>query len=166
MSEFENTPLETASETTVPETASEAAPRDKHTWYPLDRNIGRYKGEWRNNKPHGIGVKEYYNDDSELGRSTVHGKFVDGRIEGFGIQVFEQTHEPSIPYYIGTFKNSEHDGFGEYHFGTGSFYKGEFKMGKFHGRGMFYSKANDDTFVGEYADDREVSGMRFKGRVA
>ena len=138
------------------------AERDQNTWYLIRSGHSRYMGEWRNNKPHGKGVKEFFNEGR--GKSFAFGNFVNGVLEGHGIQIFEQDVEPMVPYYVGEFKQNEHDGAGEYYWGTGAFYKGDFKKSLFHGRGMLYSKVRDSTFIGEYENDEELSGVRIKGR--
>jgi hypothetical protein len=134
--------------------------KDVNTWYKFEDGKGRYKGEWKNGLPNGKGIKHSYKDDS-----YIYGNFVDGYMEGFGKQTFEQTWETTQPYYEGEFKKNNYDGKGEYHYGDGDYYKGMWKHNKYHGQGAAYSKLINRTWVGEYDNDKKVNGEWVKGEI-
>ena len=134
--------------------------KDVNTWYKFEDGKGRYKGEWKNGLPNGKGIKHSYKDDS-----YIYGNFVDGYMEGFGKQTFEQTWETTQPYYEGEFKRNNYDGKGEYHYGDGDYYKGMWKDSKYHGQGAAYSKLINRTWVGEYDNDKKVNGEWVKGEI-
>lgn len=134
--------------------------KDVNTWYKFEDGKGRYKGEWKNGKPNGKGIKHAYKDDS-----YIYGNFVDGYTEGYGKQTFEQTWEKTQPYYEGEFKRNNYDGKGEYHYGDGDYYKGMWKHNKYHGQGAAYSKRLDRTWVGEYENDVKGEGNWVKGEI-
>ena len=133
---------------------------DVNTWYKFADGKGRYKGEWKNGLPNGKGTKHSYKDDS-----YIYGNFVDGFSEGYGKQTFEQTWEQSQPYYEGNFKRNHWEGKGEYHYGDGDYYKGDWKDSKYHGHGAAYSKRLDRTWVGEYENDVKGEGNWVKGEI-
>jgi len=97
---------------------------------------------------------------------VIEGNFVDGFAEGYGKQTFEKTWEKSVPYYQGEFKRNNYNGQGEYHYGDGDYYKGEWKDGKYHGQGMAYSLRINRTWVGEYENDKKVSGEWYRGELS
>ena len=99
---------------------------DATVWYKFADGKGRYKGEWKNGLPNGNGIKHSYKDDS-----YIYGNFVDGYTEGYGKQTFGQTWEKTQPYYEGEFKRNNYDGKGEYHYGDGDYYKGDWKDSKY-----------------------------------
>jgi hypothetical protein len=134
--------------------------KDVNTWYKFEDGKGRYKGEWKNGLPNGKGTKHSYKDDS-----YIYGNFVDGYMEGYGKQTFEQTWETTQPYYEGEFKKNNYDGKGEYHYGDGDYYKGDWKDSKYHGQGAAYSKLINRTWVGEYDNDKKVNGEWVKGEI-
>jgi hypothetical protein len=133
---------------------------DVNTWYKFEDGKGRYKGEWMNGLPNGKGIKHIYKTDS-----YIYGNFVDGFADGFCKQTFEQTWEESQPYYEGEIKRNSWNGKGEYHYGDGHYYKGDWKDGKYHGQGAAYSKRLDKTWVGEYCNDVKVEGNWVKGEI-
>jgi hypothetical protein len=133
---------------------------DVNTWYTIDDGKGRYKGEWRNGLPNGKGIKHIYKIDS-----YIEGKFVNGFLDGYGKQTFEQTWEKTVPYYEGEFKRNQWHGKGEYYYGDGDYYKGDWKDSKYHGQGASYSKRLDKTWVGEYKNDEKVDGNWVKGEI-
>jgi len=140
--------------------SNEVEKRDINTWYNFEDGKGRYKGEWKNGLPNGKGIKHAYKDDS-----YIYGNFVDGFLEGYGKQTFEQTWEKTQPYYEGEFKRNNYDGKGEYHYGDGDYYKGMWKHNKYHGQGAAYSKRLDKTWVGEYENDVKGEGNWVKGEI-
>lgn len=133
---------------------------DTTVWYKFADGKGRYKGEWKNGLPNGNGTKHSYKDDS-----YIYGNFVDGFLEGYGKQTFEQTWEKTQPYYEGEFKRNNYHGKGEYHYGDGDYYKGDWKDSKYHGQGASYSKRLDRTWVGEYKNDEKVDGNWVRGEI-
>jgi hypothetical protein len=134
--------------------------KDVNIWYKFEDGKGRYKGEWKNGLPNGKGIKHAYKDDS-----YIYGNFVDGCIEGYGKQTFEQTWEKTQPYYEGEFKRNNYEGKGEYHYGDGDYYKGMWKHNKYHGQGAAYSLRLDKTWVGEYENDVKGEGNWVKGEI-
>ena len=133
---------------------------DATVWYPIEDKKGRYKGEWRNGMPNGIGIKHIYKDDT-----YIYGNFIDGNAEGHCKQTFEQTWERTQPYYEGEFKRNEYHGNGEYHYGDGGYYKGEWKDSKYNGYGTEYSKSRNKTWVGYFENDEKVEGNWVKGEI-
>ena len=69
---------------------------------------------------------------------------------GHGTETFE---DGSI--YVGEYKDGKYHGKGTYTFGKGEFegdkYEGEYKDGKYHGKGT-YTSSNGDKYIGEYKD--------------
>jgi hypothetical protein len=139
----------------------EVKENDVNTWYIIEDGKCRYKGEWKNGLPNGKGIKHFYKTDS-----VIEGNFVDGFAEGYCKQTFEQTWEKSVPYYQGEFKRNNYNGKGEYHYGDGDYYKGELKDGKYHGEGMAYSLRINRTWVGEYENDKKISGDWYRGELS
>ena len=134
---------------------------DANTWYTIDDNKARYKGEWKNGIPNGKGIKHIYKSDS-----YIYGNFVDGGYaHGFCKQTFEQTWEKTQPYYEGEIKRNQWEGKGEYHYGDGDYYKGDWKDSKYHGQGAAYSKRLNRTWVGEYKNDEKVDGNWVNGEI-
>jgi hypothetical protein len=138
--------------------------RSTTKWYDLRNGTIKYKGEWKYGKPHGKGTMEFMAVESSS-HSIYVGDFVNGMMNGYGIQVYDQDNEPYIPHYDGEFKNGLHHGKGEYHFGTGSYYKGEFFDGKFHGKGKKYFHDTDKTYIGVYFQDKWLRGEEFEGEI-
>ena len=56
--------------------------------------------------------------------------------------------------YVGQFKDGKYHGKGTYIFKNGNKYVGDFKNGKFHGKGT-YIFTNGDKYVGEFKDGRK-----------
>jgi hypothetical protein len=139
----------------------EVKENDVNTWYTIEDGKCRYKGEWKNGLPNGKGIKHFYKTDS-----VIEGNFVDGFADGFCKQTFEQTWEKMVPYYEGEFKRNNYNGKGEYHYGDGDYYKGEWKDGLYHGQGMAYSLRINRTWVGEYENDKKVSGEWYRGELS
>ncbi len=138
--------------------------KDINKWYILENGTAKYKGQWKNGKPNGKGIYVAFKDvTTKKIKSTIEGNFVDGDINGYALHIFEKEDEPMIPHYKGMFKNNLHHGTGEYHWGTGSYYKGEFRDGKFHGKAIHYTKNRDETFIGEYFEDERLEGICVKG---
>ena len=134
--------------------------KEVNTWVTIEDKKARYKGEWKNGLPNGKGIKHVYEGDY-----YIEGNFVDGFIDGYGKQIFEQTWEKTVPYYEGEFKRNEWHGKGEYYYGDGDYYKGEWKDSKYHGQGAAYSARLNKTWVGEYCNDEKVEGNWVKGEI-
>jgi len=157
-------------------------PEENHTniWYISSDRKWRYKGMWKNGMPNGRGTKEVFagNQRNEYGEtcdengnlvchSIIECTFINGVANGYGSQYYDQEierGETSVPYYRGYFENGEHHRMGEYHFGDGSYYKGAFKMSKFHGRGIYYNHNNGRTTIGEYINDRKTRYVTVRGQ--
>jgi len=148
--------------------------RDPNTWYEIKPHRIRYKGEWKDGKPHGQGIKELLEGPHRTyeGRpcdasgnlrfySCIVGNFVKGYSDGYGIQYYQQTEpeEISVPHYKGFFHDGLHHGMGEYHFGTGEFYKGSFRNSLLHGRAILYKHQNRRTTIGVYVNDVRVQSV-------
>ena len=136
----------------------EVKENDANTWYIIEDGKSRYKGEWKNGLPNGKGIKHFYKTNS-----VIEGNFVDGFAHGYGKQTFEQTWEKMVPYYEGEFKRNTYNGKGEYHYGDGDYYKGEWKDGLNHGQGLEYSERTNRTWVGEYYKDKKIEGEWYRG---
>ena len=142
----------------VKEEEEEVKENNKNTWYTIEDGKSRYKGEWKNGLPNGKGIKHFYKTNS-----VIEGNFVDSFAEGFCKQTFEQTWEKMVPYYEGEFKRNTYNGKGEYHYGDGDYYKGEWKDGLCHGQGLEYSERTNRTWVGEYYKDKKIEGEWYRG---
>jgi len=146
--------------------------RDVNEWYYMDNDTKRYKGEWKNGKPNGKGAMEFIKNkatdfDGKLLKETnvIECTFVDGVANGYGRQIFERTYEKMVPYYEGDIKNNMQHGYGEYYYGTGDYYKGEFRECKFNGQGIDYDHKTNKTFVGEFYNDGKLKGKWINGEV-
>ena len=156
------------------------------TWYLL--KDGKYKGEWKNGKPHGKGIKEIFGTNDNSCLSIIEGNFVDGFAEGHCKQTFIKNYENNVPYYegnfvrdkycgegeyhfangdyyTGNFENDKFSGKGEYYFASGNYYRGEFKNHKYHGKGLFYSKKINKTYIGNFRRDKKIDGELVDGKI-
>ena len=134
--------------------------KDNNIWYIIPgRTACRYKGEWKNGLANGKGVKEYYGS-SESDHSIVEGNFVDGYIDGFGRQTYDKSRDEEIiaPYYEGEFKDGVQHGNGAYYYGNGCYRKGNLVEGKFEGKGIYYCSIKNQTWVGDYVNDKRENG--------
>ena len=138
--------------------------KSTNKWYDLRNGTIKYKGEWKYGKPHGKGTVEFMAVEG-ASHSIYIGDFVNGKMNGYGIQVFDQEGEPNIPHYEGEFKDNKHHGKGEYHFGNGDYYKGEFYDGKYHGKGKKYYYDKNKTYIGVYFQDKWLRGEEFQGEI-
>jgi len=132
--------------------------KDKNTWYEDDRGESRYKGEWRNGRPNGRGTQEIFhgrnNDGSRRDHSVIEARFVNGKAHGYGKQYFDRGYDETVvPYYEGYFSNGLQNGFGTYYYGNGDYYRGQFKSSAFHGRGIYYKRAINKSYIREYIDE-------------
>lgn len=129
--------------------------KDVNKWYYiLGKNVGRYKGEWKNGVANGKGIKEYLGS-SDVSHSIIECNFVDGYADGYGFQTYDKTecHEEFAPYYEGEFKNGFQHGFGTYYYGDGCYRRGNLVKGKYTGFGVYYDSKKNRTWVGTYEDD-------------
>ena len=138
--------------------------KDPNAWYVSPDNLTRYKGEWKNGLPNGKGARESFETPTK-DYSIIEGNFVDGVAHGHGKQTFRKTWEKMTPYYEGEFQKNNYHGFGEYHYGCGSYYKGEWINNKQNGKGADYSIIIDKTWVGTFLNDKRVDGGYYYGKV-
>jgi hypothetical protein len=136
--------------------------KDPNTWYDSDDALTRYKGEWKNGLPNGKGIKEFFGSRHPC---VIEGTFVDGFANGHCIQRFEKTWEKTAPYYVGEFSQNQWHGFGEYHYGDYTYYKGEWRNGQSNGQGMEYSIILNQTWVGTFCNDKRGIGKWVDGRL-
>lgn len=88
-----------------------------------------YEGDWRENKPNGIGYIVYAD-------STFYtGIWIEGKKAGYGDIVYSNNDS-----YFGEWKEDEPDGIGRYYYSNGDRYNGEWKGGLQHGAGIYTSK--------------------------
>ena len=104
-----------------------------------------YMGEWKNNKPNGKGL--YVLDN----KTRFDGFFVDGKLEGFGTKIKEDSY-----IYTGEFKKSKFNGKGTCEFEEGVVFEGEWKDNLLHGKGSMTTpdgtKINGFLKKGEFID--------------
>ena len=162
--ETETKTKETETETKALETDTKALENDPNTWYVSPDNRTRYKGEWKNGLPNGKGVREFFETPTK-DYSIIEGNFVDGFAHGHGKQTFRKTWEKMTPYYEGEFHKNNYHGFGEYHYGCGAYYKGEWSNNKANGKGGEYSIILDKTWVGTFLNDKRGVGEYYYGKV-
>jgi len=135
--------------------------RDVNKWYTLIEGRTRYKGEWKNGRPHGKGIKEYFKT-SESDYCLLDCNFVNGIAEGCGTMTYEFNSENGefyAPYYQGEIRNNNQNGYGCYYFGDGSYRMGEYEDGKSHGKGIYYNSVTGSMWIGIYENDKRLSGM-------
>ena len=138
--------------------------KDPNTWYDSDDALTRYKGEWKNGLPNGKGIKEFFGTGSRH-PCVIEGNFVDGFANGHCVQRFEKTWEKTAPYYVGEFYQNKYHGFGEYHYGDYTYYKGEWRNGQSNGQGKEYSIILNQTWVGTFCNDKKGVGKWVDGRL-
>lgn len=114
-----------------------APPKEVHE---LRWKGGIYKGEVKNNLPHGKGVYT-------AGNIKFEGQFVSGERTGFGRLV-----ENDGTIYEGEFRNDQKSGKGIVKFSNGNSYEGEFLHHKANGYGEYYY-ASGATYKGNWKDD-------------
>ena len=139
--------------------------KDVDTWYPINDEQSRYKGEWKDGVPHGKGTKEVFEADS-CGQprcwSTIEGSFVNGCAEGYCKQTYKKEAEgDGQESYEGEFHNGKHHGQGAYYYEDGTYHKGSFKEGYEHGVGYYYNSKTNKTWVGEFDKNRKKQGGRW-----
>ena len=144
---------------------AQAKQKDINTWYLVDNDgNAKYKGQWENGLPNGIGIKEIF-ETSTRDYSIIEGHFVNGFAHGYCKQFFRKSWEKMVPYYEGEFRQNRYHGKGEYHYGTGSYDKGEFRDGKMNGYGEEYNHHTNQTWVGTFCNDKKVDGEWVNGKI-
>jgi hypothetical protein len=108
----------------------------------------KYEGEFKNKKPHGLGVMTFPDSSKYIG------EFKEGKQNGKGTLIFSKTLTSKGGKYIGEFKNGKEHGLGKYLYSDGSEFIGEFKDGKRNGKGTFV--INGKKFTDIYKDGEKV----------
>ncbi len=123
-----------------------AKPWDHCTGAFTFSNGDRYVGEFRNDKPGGLGSYTFSNRDQYVG------EFADGAMSGKGVYTFANGDK-----YTGSFRNGNKVGYGRgvLTYTDGSQYAGEFLDGRQNGIGT-YTYTNGRQLAGRFADDRYV----------
>ena len=150
--------------TIEPSISNAETQKDPNTWYDSPDGLTRYKGEWKNELPNGKGIKEFFRTGTK-DSCVIEGTFVDGFADGHCVQKFEKTWEKTAPYYVGEFSRNQWHGFGEYHYGDYTYYRGEWCNGRSHGQGKEYSIILNQTWVGTFCNDKKGVGKWVDGRL-
>eukprot|EP01090_Pellita_catalonica_P010806 TRINITY_DN2224_c0_g2_i1.p1 TRINITY_DN2224_c0_g2~~TRINITY_DN2224_c0_g2_i1.p1 ORF type:complete len:420 (+),score=56.03 TRINITY_DN2224_c0_g2_i1:54-1313(+) len=103
-----------------------------------------YEGEWKDGKPHGIGIKVWAKNEYYVG------SWDSGKTHGYGVY-----HFPDGANYDGYWKSGYHDGEGTYCWADGNKYIGSWQTGTRHGWGVRYW-ANGNIFEGEWASGKRT----------
>ena len=98
-----------------------------------------YRGEWKDDKPHGHGILED-------GKVRYEGGWKEGKFEGWGVQKDE--HGMFMGGFVGGMKQGE----GVAVFGDGTIYVGAFWEDDFEGVGKFFSKGG--SYHGEFKKNK------------
>ncbi len=104
-------------------------------------DIGRYVGEFQDNKYNGRGTYLF-----EDGRKYV-GEFRDNQYNGFGTYTSADGDK-----YVGRWRDNEYNGYGTYTFADGREYVGEFRDSEYNGQGT-YTFLDGQKFVGEFRNN-------------
>jgi len=108
-----------------------------------------YEGDWRSNKPNGIGYIVYAD-------STFYtGSWSEGKKTGYGDIIYSNSDS-----YFGEWLEDEPDGIGRYYYNNGDSYNGEWKNGLQHGAGIYNSK--DFRYEGNW----QKGWINGKGKIA
>ena len=83
-------------------------------------NGDKYRGEWRDNKPHGLGIMYFFNGDK------YQGDWRDKKRHGWGIFTFANRN-----MYVGAWKDDTYHGPGTYIYADGDIKEGIWRAGKF-----------------------------------
>ena len=78
------------------------------------------------------------------------GYFVDGKKEGYGVEV-----QPNSDCYFGEFHKDKKDGIGLYLFAKGGYYYGFFRSNEKSDMGVVYSKISHSFYFGEFQNDKK-----------
>lgn len=125
-----------------------------------------YSGTWFENKRHGEGRETWNNGMSYKGEYSndlkdgygeliladgTHftGYFSKNQFHGFGV-----LNRPGICEYTGPFSNGQRHGKGKTIYTNGDIYEGEYFMGKRSGKGSFTTKSSQESYEGEWHDDK------------
>lgn len=92
---------------------------------------GTFEGQYKDGKPHGRGILTFPNGD------RYEGEFVDGKIDGRGTMFLSTGDIYAIADLDGVFDSRGIQGCGIYVGANGDRYFGEFKDGRFDGRGTY-----------------------------
>ena len=119
-----------------------------------------YKGQWKNDLPHGKGA-ETWKDGSKY-----EGDYLRGLRTGKGVFVW-----PNGSKYEGHFKNNKIEGQGCYWTSDGKSYRGDWKNNMMHGQGKFKWQ-DGKTYEGEYYKNEKQgqgtltlsNGKRYEGQ--
>ena len=133
-------------------------------------NGSTYKGYWRNNGRHGLGVIKRTNGDNYAGEwddNSYHGqgvytfsdgekhagKFVNGNMNGHGAYIFSSGSKQ-----IGNFNKTDLSGISAYIYAHGDTFIGEYENNVRKGSGSYIfgadSKWAGDSFIGQYDNDK------------
>ena len=67
---------------------------------------------------------------------------------GYGVERFTNGDT-----FMGDYQEGKPDGFGEYYWSTGAYYKGQFKNGLRNGKGIWKKSELGDQYEGDYIND-------------
>ena len=101
-----------------------------------------YKGEWKNEKPNGLGVMTYPDGQKYVGR------WKDDKRNGQGTFTY-----PDGGKYVGRWKDDKRNGQGTLTYPNGREYEGVFKSGERNGQGTLIFP-DGIKFVGEFREDK------------
>lgn len=117
----------------------------------------KYEGEWKENKPHGFGVKVLKNGKIKSGTWEA-GKLVAKQKNEFSREClvgnckegYGKSKDNRGNLYSGEFAKGQYSGFGEMRYNNGDRYKGHWKSNLPHGQGSYYFN-NGHVNTGEFA---------------
>lgn len=118
-----------------------------------------YKGQIKNDKPHGLGKANYENGNK------YEGEYKDGKANGHGVETMANGDK-----YDGEWKDGKKHGHGVMTLAGGYKYDGEFKDDNMNGHGV-YTDADGDKYDGEFKDNNQhghgvytgVDGTKYDG---
>lgn len=113
--------------------------------YVNRKTMEKYEGQWKNNRPNGVGT-QFYAD----GRKKYEGDFLNGRFEGKGTLWYTNGAIYSGDFYAGACQ-----GVGMLRFKNGDRYIGEFKNGYRHGRGKYVYASGYEEVLYYIKDTRQ-----------
>ena len=114
----------------------------------LKVTLGKYVGEFKNNKVSGQG-KLFYDDGG-----LYDGEWLSNKFNGYG------TLKTNGYVYRGQFLNDVVDGIGVMELSSGSKYDGQFKKGLFHGTGTYLWK-NGNKYLGQFENGKRTGEGKF-----
>ncbi|XP_030757872.1 MORN repeat-containing protein 3-like isoform X2 [Sitophilus oryzae] len=101
-----------------------------------------YRGDWKNGKMHGTGLRIYPDNSFYLGQ------FCNGKRHWHGQQWF-----PDGAFFDGYFENDKRNGVGVFVQANGNRYEGEWRDDLKHGNGLFFHLDNGQLQDGVWVDD-------------